>query len=72
MSCCVSPHRRYGRMVGKGTILNATPRNVLFAACLLAAAPAHASDKADFAACDGLEQPGKQDDGMRGAANVLP
>lgn len=48
------------------------PRGALVVACLLAAVPAHASDKADFAACDGLEQPGKQEDGMRGAASVLP
>lgn len=35
-------------------------------------APAQASDKADFATCDGLSQPGKQADGMRGAASSGP
>lgn len=52
--------------------MNVKLTNALFAACVLGAVPAHASDKADFAACDGLEQPGRQDDGMRGAASVIP
>lgn len=52
--------------------MNVKLRDALFAGCLLAAAPAYASDKADFATCDGLEQPGKQGDGMRGEASVIP
>jgi hypothetical protein len=52
--------------------MKSKPRYALLATCLLAAVPAHASDKTDFADCDGLEQPGKQEDGMRGAASALP
>lgn len=37
---------------------------------LAAAQPAAASDKEDFAQCDGRIHPGKQDDGMRGEASV--
>ncbi|WP_066591302.1 SDR family oxidoreductase [Sphingomonas pruni] len=48
------------------------PRYAPLATCLLAAVPAHASDKTDFAGCDGLEQPGRQEDGMRGAASASP
>lgn len=39
---------------------------------VLIAASAQASDKADFEACDGRIHPGKQDDGMRGAAEQSP
>jgi hypothetical protein len=46
--------------------------DALYAVCLLAAVPAYASDKADFATCDGLERPGRQGDGMRGAASTIP
>lgn len=48
------------------------PRYALLATCLLAAVPACASDKTDFADCDGLQQPGKQEDGIRDAASALP
>lgn len=48
------------------------PRYALLATCLLAAVSARASDKTDFADCDGLEQPGRQEDGMRGAASASP
>lgn len=40
----------------------------LLAFGVLVAAPAHASDKKDFEACDGRIHPGKQNDGMRGEA----
>jgi hypothetical protein len=45
---------------------------LLIALGVLAAAPAKASDKRDFEACDGLIHPGKQDDGMRGAVSQSP
>jgi hypothetical protein len=41
----------------------------LFALGTLAAVPALASDKQDFATCDGRVHPGRQDDGMRGPAS---
>lgn len=40
----------------------------LFAVGVMVSAEAEASDKQDFPACDGRVDPGKQDDGMRGAA----
>lgn len=41
-----------------------------FAAAIVAAQPALASDKQDFATCDGRKHPGRQDDGMRGEAST--
>src|SRR3712207_417072 len=40
----------------------------LLALGVVAAAPAQASDKKDFEACDGRVHPAKQSDGMRGEA----
>lgn len=42
------------------------------AAGMSIAMPAVASDKENFIACDGRLQPGRQDDGMRGAASRAP
>lgn len=44
----------------------------IFALGMLASVPAHASDKEDFATCDGRIHPGRQDDGMRGEASDSP
>lgn len=43
---------------------------ILLATTALAAAPARASDKTDFADCDGLRYPGKGGDGMTWAAST--
>lgn len=45
---------------------------IMLAVGAFAAAPAIASDKADFEQCDGLVHPGKEADGMRGAASSRP
>jgi hypothetical protein len=44
----------------------------LLALGMVMASPVCASDKQDFEACDGRMHPGKQDDGMRGAASQSP
>lgn len=46
-------------------------RAALYALGILMAAPASAASKDDFVACDGLDQPGHQDDGMRGAVGTV-
>jgi hypothetical protein len=49
--------------------MNNCGKIALLALGALVAQPAQASDKQDFAACDGLKHPGKRDDGMRGEAS---
>src|SRR6478735_11861738 len=49
--------------------MKALGKAAAFAAAILAAQPALASDKKDFEACDGRKHPGRQDDGMRGEAS---
>jgi hypothetical protein len=50
--------------------MNRTIGIALVAVATLAPTGAHASDKQDFERCDGRVHPGKQDDGMRGAAST--